>query len=350
MSLATSGGVCSRSSLTTPTISATDSSRASRVSSEWISTALGTPEIRSRPADLELSRQVRGVGAAEHELQSLGRLVPDQEIELPAHEVLQRFIEARLRHPKRPRGHDPGDRDDRRLGRPAADVEDEMSLRPLFGEPEPDRRRDDLGQHADLARTDLLAAFLDRAPLDRREIEGNRNREPRAAKRAEKSRLVREVAKHRLHAIEIRDGAAANRPYDGDFLRRPPDHVRRLDADRKHLATVRPTLARGDQVRLDRDEPLAPHVDAHRRAAEIDRHVLSECTEDGHRRPPREGDATVDVASLASADEWPARPALVSENVSKCRSKPDAALALADRWCRSDCATHLQHARKERAT
>ena len=80
-----------------------------------------------------------------------------------------------------------------------------MSLRPLLGEAEADRRRHDLGEDPHLARTDLLPAFLYRAPLDRREVEGNGDRESGAAKRAEKARLVREVAERvRMRILDLR--------------------------------------------------------------------------------------------------------------------------------------------------
>ena len=271
MSAASSGGVLSSVDLIASTIWETGSSSARRISSEVITTVFGRPVSMSRPRTSAWISSESAEGRADLELDLLGRLLADEELVLLLDVVDDRLVHLVAADAERLRDDDAAERDDRDLGRAAADVDDHVPGRLGDGEPGADRGRHRLLDQVGLARARGERRLLDRALLDARHARRDADDDARV-REAVLVDLLDEVAEHLLGHVEVRDHAVLERADRGDRAGRAAEHALRLDADRVHVA--RPLVDRDDR-RLREHDPAAADVDQRVRGAEVDGHVAT---------------------------------------------------------------------------
>jgi hypothetical protein len=109
----------------------------------------------------------------------------------------------------------PAERDDRDLGRAAADVDDHVSRRLGNGSPGTDRSRHRLLDQVRLARAGAERRLLDRALLDAGDAGRNAHDDARM-REAVLVHLLDEVAQHLLGHVEVGDHAVLERADRGD--------------------------------------------------------------------------------------------------------------------------------------
>src|SRR5690606_37324889 len=153
-------------------------------------------------------------------------------------------------------------RDDRDLGRAAADVEHHRAARLVHGHAGTDRGRHRLFDEIDLARARAFGRLTDRAPLDLRRAVRHTDEHARA--RAKKTRavgLADEVLEHALRDVEVGDDAVLQRADRGDVTRRTAKHVLGFDADGlEHLTAAARLLANRDDRGLVQDDAAPTNV------------------------------------------------------------------------------------------
>ena len=284
MSAASSGGVLSSVDLIASMICVTGSSSARRISSRREDDRLRQAGEHVAAAHLGLQLLAQVPGGADLELDLLGRLLADEELVVALDVIDDRLVHLVAADAQRLRDDDPAERDDRDLGRAAADVDDHVPGRLGDGEPGADRGGHRLLDQVRLARAGRQRRLLDRALLDA----GHAGRDADDDARMREAVLVHlldEVAEHLLGHVEVGDHAVLQRTDRLDRPRRAAEHPLRLDADGVHLARA---LVDRDDRRLRQDDAAPAHVDERVRGAEVHGHVAAaeacQSREEAHRR------------------------------------------------------------------
>ncbi len=217
---------------------------------------------------------------ADLELDLLRGLRPYEELVLLLDVVDDRLVHLVAADPHALGDDDAAERDDRDLGRAAADVDDHVPGRIGDRQPGADRGCHRLLDEIGLARARRERRLLDRALLDARDTRRDADDHARV-REAVLVDLLDEVAEHLLGDVEVRDDAILERTDGRDRAGRAPEHPLRLDADGVHLA--RPLVDRNDR-RLGKHDAAPADVDQRVRGAKIDGHVAA--AEAGERLEP----------------------------------------------------------------
>src|SRR5215218_3455494 len=215
-----------------------------------------------------LALLTHGRGAADLDLDLLGRRLADEQVVVLAHELHDRHVELVATCADRRVAHDARQRDHGDLRRAAADVDHHVARRGLHRQSHADRRRHRLGDHED-----LLGSGAERRVAHRTLLHlGDPARHANDHARLHLEDVVvddelQEVAQHLLGHVEVGDDAVLHRP-DGDHtLRRTTEHALRLEPDPFDLLAL--SVDRHDR-RLVEDDPLTLDVDQGVRGAEVD--------------------------------------------------------------------------------
>src|SRR5215218_4916681 len=215
-----------------------------------------------------LALLTHGRGAADLDLDLLGRRLADEQVVVLAHELHDRHVELVATRADRRVAHDARQRDDGDLRRATADVDHHVARRGLHRQSHADRRRHRLGDHED-----LLGSGAERRVAHRTLLHlGDPARHANDHARLHLEDVVvddelQEVAQHLLGHVEVGDDAVLHRP-DGDHtLRRTTEHALRLEPDPFDLLAL--SVDRHDR-RLVEDDPLTLDVDQGVRGAEVD--------------------------------------------------------------------------------
>src|SRR5215207_7095133 len=215
-----------------------------------------------------LALLTHGCGAADLDLDLLGRRLADEQVVVLAHELHDRHVELVATGADRRVAHDPRQRDHGDLRRAAADVDHHVARRRLHGQSHADRRRHRLGDHEDLFRSGAERRVAHRALLHF----GDTARHAHDHARLHLEDVIvddelQEVAQHLLGHVEVGDHAVLHRP-DGDHaLRRTTEHALRLEPDPFDLLAL--AVDRNDRWLVE-DDPLTLDVDQGVRGAEVD--------------------------------------------------------------------------------
>ena len=237
-------------------------------------------------AHLRLQLVLQVPRGADLELDLLGGLLADEQLVVALDVVDDRLVHLVAADAQRLRDDDAAERDDRDLGRAAADVDDHVPGRLCDGETGADRGRHRLLDEIRLARARGERRLLDRALLDARDA-GRHADDDARVREAVLVHLLDEVAQHLLGHVEVGDDAVLQRTDRLDRPRRATEHPLRLDADGVHLAGA---LVDRDDRGLREHDPAPADVDERVRGAEVDGHVTATETchrgKDAHDRSP----------------------------------------------------------------
>ena len=173
----------------------------------------------------------------------------------------------------------PGQRDDRDVGRAAADVDDHVAGRLGHGQARTNRRGHGLVDEVNLARLDAEAAVLHRAALDRRDLRRHADDQPRPHQRPLAVHLPDEVREHLLGGVEVGDHPVPHRPHRRDVGGRPAEHLVGLRSHGLDLAVGGVERHDGGLVE---DDAAAAGEDTGVGGAEVDRDVRCERREQIH--------------------------------------------------------------------
>ena len=127
-------------------------------------------------------------------------------------------------------------RDDRDVGRPAADVHDGRRVLILDGDARADGRRQPLLDHVDAADVRRLGGGAERALLDLRDAGEHAHHGAAAEVRDAAARAPDELVEHALRPLEVGDDAVHQRVDERDVARLAPVHLVRLAPDGDDLA------------------------------------------------------------------------------------------------------------------
>ena len=173
---------------------------------------------------------------------------------------------------------DPAEREDRDLGRAAADVDDEAPGRFADRQAGADRRGHRLLDQPRPARAGVEGGVAHGALLDLGHARRDAEEHPRS--RDEPDPIVdpvHEVLDHLLGDVEVADDAVAQRADRDDVRGCPADHPLRLGADRQHPAGLG---VDGDDGRLAHDDAAVADMDQRVGGPEVDPDVAGEDPED----------------------------------------------------------------------
>src|SRR5687768_4224006 len=171
-------------------------------------------------------------GAADLDLDLLGRRLADEQVVVLAHELHDRHVQLVAARADRGVAHDAGQRDDGDLGRPATDVDHHVARRRLDRQPDADRRRHRLRDHEHLLRSGAERRVANRALLHL----GDAARHAHDHARLHLEDVIvddelQKIAQHLLGHVEVGDHAVLHRP-DGDHsFRGAAEHPLRLESD-----------------------------------------------------------------------------------------------------------------------
>ena len=160
----------------------------------------------------------------------------------------------------------PGQRDDRDVGRAAADVDHHVARGLGDRHPRADRRRHGFLDEVHFAGLGAVGAVLHGAPLHLRDLRRHPDDDARPHEAAARLRLADEVRQHPLGRLEVGDHAVAHRADGGDVAGRAAQHLlglvahgfdlrrQRVDGDDGGLARARcPCRARTRRCSRSRD-------------------------------------------------------------------------------------------------
>ena len=199
----------------------------------------------------------------------LRRALTDERVVLAAHIFDDRLVELVARNLDRGGLDDAAERDDRDVGRAAADVNDQIAVRPADVETRADGRRNRLLDEEHALRTGLRAGVDDRTFLDLGDDRGHADDDVRL-EQAEALYLADELLDHQLGHLVVRNDALAQRTDGDDVVRRAAEGLLRLRADRHELSRH---LVHRDDGRLVEHDALALHINENGRRAEINADV-----------------------------------------------------------------------------
>ena len=175
------------------------------------------------------------IDAADGLFDLLRRALTDERVVLAAHIFDDRLVELVARDLDRGGLDDAAERDDRDVGRAAADVSDQIAVRPADVETRADGRRDRLLDEEHALRTGLRAGVDDRTLLDLGDDRGHADDDVRL-EQAEALYLADELLDHQLGHLVVRNDALAQRTDGDDVVRRAAEGLLRLRADRHELS------------------------------------------------------------------------------------------------------------------
>ena len=163
---------------------------------------------RPRTSACTSSRSVEG--GADLELDLLGGLLADEQLVLLLDVADDRLVHLVAADAQALRDDDAAERDDRHLGRAAADVDDHVPGRLGDGQPGADRGGHRLLDQVRLARAGGQRRLLDRALLDAGDARRDADDHARV-REAVLVHLLDEVAEHLLGDVEVGDDAVLQR-------------------------------------------------------------------------------------------------------------------------------------------
>src|SRR3970040_1506955 len=227
MSPASSGGVSANTLFTASTMIRTGSDSASRTSSEWRLSALGTPETMSRPLiSVDSEKPGKAFPIATLICSAVGS---------PINRLYFRFTYWRIASSILSPGDaprlaldDPPQGDARALRRPAADVDDHAPGRFGDGKTRPDGGRQRLLDEIHLPGARALRGLADGAALHFGAAVGDADDDAGPHEGARLVGLPDEVPEHRLGHLEIGDDTVLDGADRHDVHRREEDHTLRL--------------------------------------------------------------------------------------------------------------------------
>ena len=191
---------------------------------------------------------------------------------LAAHILDDGLVELVARDLDGGRFDDAGERNDRDIGRTAADIDDHMALGLGDVDARADGGGDRLFDEVDAARAGLDARVDDRALLDLGDAGRNADDDARLEE-LEAHDLVDKLLDHALGDFIIRDDALAQGADGDDVAGGAAKHGLRVCADLEELAGV--LVERNDRGFVEHDAFIL-NVDQHRRGAKIHADVLAE--------------------------------------------------------------------------
>ncbi len=166
----------------------------------------------------------------------------------------------------------PPEGDHRRLGRPAADVDDHVAERLVDRQPGADGRGHGLLDQVGAVGARAPGRLLDGPPLHLGDGGRDADQHPGPVEPGDPGSLQQQPD-HPLGDVEVGDGTLAQRPHGHDVARRPADHLPRFVAHGQHV--LGPGVE-GDDRRLVEDDAPAARVDEGVGGAEIDGQVSSQ--------------------------------------------------------------------------
>ena len=207
-----------RHATTESQIADTGSSMAARTSSGERMIVLGRPLIRSRPRTSALISSRTGEAGADRHLDLLGGALADRDAVLAPDERGDGGVDVEAAHPHRLEGHHPAERDQRRLGRAAADVDHHVGDRLVDRQRGADGRRHGLLDELRVGGTGPAGRLGDGAPLDLGDGRRHADHHPRAVEPVDAD-AVQQQPDHALGDLEVGDGALAQRADGHDVAR-----------------------------------------------------------------------------------------------------------------------------------
>ena len=163
--------------------------------------------------------------------------------------------------------HDAAERDDRDVGRAAANVYYHVPTRLVNGNARTDRREYRLFAHVCFFCTGLCCRLHDRAPLGRGHTCGHAHHHLGAEKIPFAERFLDVVAKHRLGDAVVGDDAIFHRTIRDNLAGSAAYHFFGVVADGEDFVV---THRNSDDRRLVEHDALARHIHEYRRRAEVD--------------------------------------------------------------------------------
>src|SRR6185369_11938144 len=199
----------------------------------------------------------------------------DQEVVVAADVGADRFIHLVPADAHGSRVSEAAKRQDRDLGRPAADIDDHRPDRLGHRHVGADRSRHRLFDQVNRTRPSVRGGVADRAALDRCRAARHANYDLREAPGAHLSavHLVDEVFDHLLGDVDVRDHSVAERPDRFDLVWGLAHHQLGVVADRLDLLDAVDGLDRYDG-RFIQDYAAASNIDQRIGGSEVDRHVV----------------------------------------------------------------------------
>ena len=177
----------------------------------------------------------RGAGGADFHLDALGAALADQQVELPADGRNDRLVHLVAADPDGLADDDAGQRDDRHLGRAAADIDDHVARGLGDRQAGADRCGHRLFDQIDLARSCGERRVADCSLFDLGDARGNADDDARLDEGAPVVGPHDEVAEHRLGDLEVGDHPVLHGAHSDDVTRRPAEHLFGLSSDGQHL-------------------------------------------------------------------------------------------------------------------
>jgi hypothetical protein len=187
------------------------------------------------------------------DLDLLRRPFPDEEVVPPLDVLDDRLVHLVRGDADRLRVDDAGERDDRHVGRSAADVHDHVARRLRDGKARSDRGRHRLLDDEDFAGACLERRVLHGPLLDLRDVRRDGDDDLGSHEERAAVRLLDEVVEHPLGHLEIGDDAVLHRPDGGDVAGGPAQHLLGGAPDGLHL--VRDPVDGHDGRLADDDAP-----------------------------------------------------------------------------------------------
>ncbi len=231
---------------------------------------LGIPSIRLRPRTSIESGSSSGNALPERDLDRFGGAFADQKIVLALDVLRDGFVHLVAGDADGTRINDTRKRDDRDVGRSAADIDDHVAVR--FGDRQAgtDRRRHRFFNQINFGRLCAIRRVFDRAALDLRDLGRDADHHTRAHPRFAVVRLADKMLEHLFRHFEVGDDAVLHRTDRDDIARRAAEHLFRVAADRLDL--IRDFVDRNDRGFAD-DDAAALCVNKRVRRAQIDRQI-----------------------------------------------------------------------------
>ncbi len=219
------------------------------------------------PLDLHRHAILERIGGADLHLDRFRGALADQQVVGLLDVLDDRIVHLVAGDADRLAVDDAGERDDRNVGRAAADVDDHVARRLGNRHAGTDRRGHRFLDEIPLAGLGAVGAVLDGALLDLRDLRGDADDDAGPDPDVPVVGFLDEVGQHLLGDLEVGDDAVLHRLDGHDVARRAPEHLLRVLADRLDAAVD--LVDRHDRGLVD-DDALASRVHAGIGRAEID--------------------------------------------------------------------------------
>lgn len=206
------------------------------------------------------------VDARDRDLDPLGHPLAEQDVVAGTHVFDDRGVELVPRQLDRRFADDAVEGEHRDVARTAADVEDEVAVRPRDVDTRADRRRDRLLDQVDAARAGLHGGVDRRLRLHASDERGHAERHPRFH-HIVGTGLFHEVFDHRLGHLVVGDDPVLQRADGGDLRGRLAQHVVRLVPHAEHVPGA--GVDRHDRG-LPQHDAVRAVIDEYRRRSQVD--------------------------------------------------------------------------------